>query len=71
MLTMISLKDWMNRNTPEKRIELADSCGTTLGYLYQLSGGHRRPSLRLALNIQKFTNGEVSVESFSDHSEAA
>lgn len=68
---MISLKDWMNQNTLEKRMELAAACGTTVGYLYQLSGGHRKPSLRLALSIQKFTDGQVCVESFSDQSQAA
>lgn len=41
------------------RERLAGACGTSVGYLYQIAGGHRRPSVPLALRLERHTGGWV------------
>lgn len=38
-----------------ERAWVADACGTTEGYLYQLGGGHRKASPALAIRIEAAT----------------
>lgn len=61
---MNELSKWLKRNGAQHREELAISANTSVAYLYQLAGGHRTPSLSLALKIKKATQGEVTPESF-------
>lgn len=70
---MNELSKWLKRNDHEHREELAKSAKTSVAYLYQLAGGHRTPSLALALKIKDGTQGEVTPESFfltGDHQAA-
>lgn len=65
-----SLAHFMNQASPEQRRCLARSCGTSVPYLYQLAGGHRTPSLKMARKIQDQTQGKVQVSSFFSDSSA-
>jgi len=42
------------------RENMAAACGTTVDYLVQLKGGHRKPSHTLAKKIEKYTKGKVT-----------
>ena len=44
-----------------ERERLADAVKTNIDYIYQLSGGFRRPSLALVQRIDVATNGAVSL----------
>lgn len=51
------LKNWLKAATADEKIELAESCGTSLSYLRLLSGAHREnPKLRLAIAIVQHAN---------------
>lgn len=63
---MKTLQSWMQEHNAEDRKQLATLCNTTVEYLYQLAGGHRKPSLKLALLLQEHTSNEVLPQSFSD-----
>jgi len=54
----MNIHDWMSRATKIERQRLADSAETSVAYLWQLSGGHRRPSSSLA---EKLENGSREV----------
>lgn len=43
-----------------QRAALAEACGTSPAYLYQLATGRRRPKALLAAKIEEATSGEVS-----------
>lgn len=59
-----TLKAWLKDHSPDERQHLADAVGSSVGYLYQLAGGHRQPSLQMALDIERHTGGCVSPGSF-------
>ena len=61
---MNTLSKWLKDHSPEEREVLATSANTTVAYLYQLAGGHRTPSLSLALKLKKATAGYITPESF-------
>lgn len=42
--------------------QFASDLGISTSYLYQLLRKERKPSLELALKIEQYTNGEVSVQ---------
>ncbi len=45
---------WLREATPEERQELADAADISVGYLYQMAGGHRDNfRLRTAFRIAK------------------
>lgn len=49
-----------NRDLPVKKF--AADLGISVSYLYQLLKNERKPSLELALKIERHTQGNVSVE---------
>lgn len=49
----MNLKDWMNKASEDERQRMAAAAGTSVGYLWQMSGGHRTPSPRLAAEMEK------------------
>ena len=61
---MNALSKWLKQHDAHHREELAKSANTSVAYLYQLAGGHRTPSLTLALKIKEGTQGQVAPESF-------
>lgn len=40
----MDLKTWLNSATPEERETLADKAETGVNYLWQIAGGHRKPT---------------------------
>lgn len=54
------MKDFLFKNNlPVK--QCAGDLGISVSYLYQLLKKERKPSLSLALKIEQYTQGEVSV----------
>ncbi|MTH79396.1 helix-turn-helix domain-containing protein [Paracoccus aestuariivivens] len=53
-----------------KRAVFADQLGIGRGYLSGLESGKKRPSLELAVRIERLTGGAVPVASWVDGSEA-
>lgn len=51
----MNIYDWMNKATDEEREAVAKEAGTSVGYLWQLSGKHRRPSPKLAERLESAT----------------
>ncbi len=45
--------------------------GVSRGYLHGIINGTKRPSLSLAIRIERLTNGAVSVESWVSDEDAA
>lgn len=48
----MDVKQWMSSTTQKERTEVTRLAGTTVSYLYQLSGQHRRPSSKLAARLE-------------------
>jgi DNA-binding transcriptional regulator YdaS (Cro superfamily) len=57
----VDLRTYLERAPKGERRRLADAIGTEVEYIYQLSGGHRTPSLDLAKKIEQATAGQVTV----------
>jgi len=53
------LAQYMRAGGPGGRERLARASGTTVGYLYQIAGGHRRAGAPLALRLEAATGGAV------------
>ena len=53
MKTISVIKNWMSLATSDEQELLAHRCGTSRGYLYQLSGGHRQASADLGAAIER------------------
>lgn len=51
----MNLKEWIRATPPEKRKAICEAIGTTPDYLWQIAGGHSRPSARLSLAIERET----------------
>jgi hypothetical protein len=47
----MNLKDFTNSLSPAQRVQFLDLAGTTRNYVWQITGGHRRPSLRLLYSM--------------------
>ena len=49
----MNLRDWLNQAKPEERQALAEKVGTTVPYLWQLAGKHRKGSATLIVAIAR------------------
>lgn len=47
----MNIKSFMQQATPDEREALAKAVGSSVGYLYLLAGGHRRPSVRMCRKL--------------------
>lgn len=56
------VRDWLNSHTDDERTALADSALTSVGYLWQLAGGHRKASVELAARLNKCSKGALTLE---------
>ena len=56
------LRDYLKALQPEAREALAAASATTLGYLYQLAGGHRLASAAMAVRLETASKGKVTRE---------
>lgn len=58
------MQAWLNKATPEERRRVADESGISVGYLWLIAGGHRKPSEDVAVSLHKATEGRISAFSF-------
>lgn len=56
------LRDWLGQTPNPKRQEVADTAGTSVAYLWQLAGGHRKASLEMAKRLQDASAGALTIE---------
>ena len=49
----MNVKKWLASASDQEREQLAKKAGTTVGYLWQLSGNHRTPSSSLADRLER------------------
>lgn len=56
----MKLKDWMKQASDSEREKVAEKSGTTVAYLWQLSGGHRKAGALLCQKIELHTDGQVT-----------
>lgn len=55
------LREWLAKTPTPRREEVAEKAGTSVGYLWQLAGGHRKATSELAERLQDATNGEITI----------
>ena len=58
----MDLREWLAGASAEERERVAREANSSVAYLWQLAGGHRRPSLEKSLRIEKATGGDLKVE---------
>jgi transcriptional regulator with XRE-family HTH domain len=58
------MQRWLAKARNEERQRVADEAGISVGYLWLIAGGHRKPSEDVAARLHKATSGEVSALSF-------
>lgn len=56
------LRIWLSKTPPDQRQRVAESAETSVAYLWQLSGGHRKASLEMAKRLQDATGGALTIE---------
>lgn len=56
------LHDWFINASPDQRENVAKKAETTVAYLIQLAGGHRKPSPDLARRLSIATEGKLTRE---------
>lgn len=59
MITQMQV--WLKKATALERDRVATAAGTSVGYLYQIGGGHRKPSLELSKKLQAAAGGELTM----------
>lgn len=57
----MDLKEYVHGLKPVQRERYAKRAGTTVAYLIQLMGGHRRPSVELAKSLSRESGNAVSL----------
>ncbi|MNC54527.1 hypothetical protein D3C75_1040130 [compost metagenome] len=55
------MQAWLKKATATERSRVAAKAGTSVGYLYQIAGGHRRPSLELSKKLRDATDGALAI----------
>lgn len=55
------LREWLHGATDSERERVAAEAGTSVAYLWQLSGGHRKASIELASRLQFASDGALTV----------
>jgi transcriptional regulator with XRE-family HTH domain len=58
------MQAWLTKAAPDERQRVADESGISVGYLWLIAGGHRKPSEDVATSLHKATQGRVSAFSF-------
>lgn len=51
----MNLRDWIRATRPSDRQRICAEIGTTPDYLWQIAGGHSKPSARLTLLLERAT----------------
>lgn len=56
----MKMTEFLRAASKRERAEVAERCGTSVSYLYQLAGGHRHASVLLAARIEAHTDALAS-----------
>lgn len=56
------LRDWLKSRTDAERQRLAAEAGTTVAYLQQLAGGHRKAGIEMIARLHKASYGALTLE---------
>ena len=59
----MELLEFINQKPPCELPDLASACGTSLMYLKQVARGHKKPNVKLSLNIARLSDYKVSLKS--------
>jgi len=57
----MKLDEFLKTADQDERSRVADEAGTSVAYLYQIAGGHRKPSTDLAKKIAAATKPPYKV----------
>ena len=57
----MDMKTYFSGLDPDQKKELAKGVDTSVAYLMQISSGHRKAGLTLALAIEDYTQGQVTA----------
>ena len=55
------LREWLHGATEADRERLAKEASTSVAYLWQLAGGHRKASIELASRLQAASAGALTI----------
>jgi hypothetical protein len=58
------MQSWLSGASSEERERVATAACISVGYLWLIAGGHRKPSEDVATRIHAATSGRVSAFSF-------
>lgn len=62
----MKLLEFINGLPPDARDDFARRCGTSIGYMRLIGGGHRKCGEALAIIIDRESSGIVSMEELRD-----
>lgn len=54
------MRTFLKTTSKTERERVAKEAETTVAYLFQLAGGHREPSVKLAMRLEKASGGLLS-----------
>lgn len=55
------MQSWLAGATNDERLRVAAAAGISVGYLWLIAGGHRKPSEGVAASLHAATEGRVSA----------
>ncbi len=58
------MQSWLSGACADERQRVADASGISVGYLWLIAGGHRKPSEDVAASLHQATAGRISAFSF-------
>lgn len=56
------LRDWLGQTNDPERQAMASRADTSVAYLWQLAGGHRKASLEMAKRLQDASGGQLTIQ---------
>lgn len=56
----MDMRTFLKTTSKTERERVAKEAETTVAYLFQLAGGHREPSVKLAMRLEKASGGLLS-----------
>lgn len=56
------IRDWLHAAPNAERERVATEAGTSVAYLWQLAGGHRKATFELAARLLAATRGALTLE---------
>lgn len=56
----MDMRTFLKTTSKTERERVAKEVETTVAYLFQLAGGHREPSVKLAMRLEKASGGLLS-----------